>query len=120
MEHHDEHHHNVPYAAIFYLLCIFTGISWLADECREFIPGHGILVTIVLAVAAAKASCVMLYFMHLKFERRWKFVLLAPTFILACGLPLALIPDVGLNYYEVDVPQQPIGDVDHATVVKAH
>jgi len=34
--------------------------------------------------------------------------LLAPTFILAVGLPLALFPDVAVHYYDVDVPQNPI------------
>ena len=29
----------------------------------------------------------------------------AGTAILACGLPLALAPDVGLHYYRTDVPQ---------------
>jgi cytochrome c oxidase subunit 4 len=48
---------------------------------------------------------VMLYFMHLKFEGRWKFVLLAPTIILAMALVAALIPDVGEHYYDVLTPQ---------------
>jgi len=43
--------------------------------------------------------------MHLKFERAWKYVLLAPTTILALGLPLALMPDVGEHYYKQEVPQ---------------
>ena len=70
----------------------------------------GVLAVIVLAIASAKALCVMLYFMHLKFERNWKYVLLAPTFVLACGLPLALLPDVGVHYYDIDVPQNSIAD----------
>jgi cytochrome c oxidase subunit 4 len=67
----------------------------------------------VLAVASAKALLVMIYFMHLKFEGRWKFVLLAPTIILALGLPLALLPDVGAHYYLLDVPQD--REVAHET-----
>jgi cytochrome c oxidase subunit 4 len=47
----------------------------------------------------------MRYFMHLKFEGRWKFVLLLPTAILACGIPLALAPDIGLHYYTPSTPQ---------------
>ena len=119
MENHDEHTHP-PYKAIFFVLCIFTGISWLADELGDFLPSHGVLVFIVLGVATMKALCVMLFFMHLKFEGRWKYVILAPTIILACGLPLALIPDVGLNYYEVDVPQQPLVDAADAEPAKSH
>jgi cytochrome c oxidase subunit 4 len=104
---HDAHAHP-PYKFIFGVLCLFTGISWLADELKDFIPGAGLLAVIVLGVATVKALCVMLYFMHLKFERPWKYVLLAPTCILAIGLPLALLPDIGVHYYVVDVPQDSI------------
>jgi cytochrome c oxidase subunit IV len=62
-------------------------------------------VALVLAVACAKALFVMTYFMHLKFEGGWKFVILAPTAILAVGLMVALAPDIGLHYYTLDVPQ---------------
>src|SRR5258708_23153201 len=66
----------------------------------------GILLTfIVLAVACAKALFVMLYFMHLKFEGKWKFVLLAPTMVLAMAIPAALMPDIGSHYYDYEVPQ---------------
>ncbi len=59
----------------------------------------------VLAVATAKALFVMMNFMHLRFEGRWKYLLLSPTVILAVGLPLALLPDVGVHYYTTDIPQ---------------
>lgn len=109
-----EAHAHPPYKFIFLLLCVFTAISWIADEGKELIPGRAVLAVIVLAVAVAKALCVMLYFMHLKFERNWKYVLLAPTCILAIGLPLALLPDVGVHYYYVDVPQDSLADKSHA------
>ncbi len=97
----DEHH--APYGFIFALLCVFTAVSWLADELKTFglLTNWYVIAVIVMAVAAAKAMCVMLYFMHLKFEQNWKYVLLAPTIILAVGIPLALLPDVGLHYYVV-------------------
>jgi cytochrome c oxidase subunit 4 len=47
----------------------------------------------------------MMFFMHLKFEGNWKFVLLTPTTILAIGLPLALLPDIGASYYTSVAPQ---------------
>ena len=108
-ESHDTHAHP-PYKFIFGLLCVFTGLSWLADELSTFgfELNAAVLAVFVLAIATAKALCVMLYFMHLKFERNWKYVLLAPTCILAIGLPLALLPDVGVHYYVVDVPQDSI------------
>lgn len=97
---HDSHH--VNYFAIFIALLVCTGLSVVFD----LVPLNGVLVTcLVLAVAVAKASFVMTYFMHLKFEGGWKFVILLPTAILAVGLMVALMPDVGLHYYTPDVPQ---------------
>lgn len=101
--HADTHTHpHVNYLLIFGALCIFTLLSVVFDVVELTKPVTAVLV---LAVAAAKALCVMMFFMHLKFEGNWKFVLLMPTFILACGLPLALAPDVGLHYYDQQVPQ---------------
>lgn len=102
---HDEHsqHEHPKYAIIFGALCVFTLISILADVVH--LPWR-VKVVAVLSVATCKAFCVLAWFMHLKFERAWKYVLLAPTTILGLGLPLALTPDVGLHYYTQDVPQQ--------------
>jgi len=104
----DEHtHQHANYLRIFIFLCICTALSWFFDElqARKIIETKAFIATAVLAVAVAKALFVMAYFMHLKFEGKWKYVLLAPTIILAMGLPLALLPDVGVHYYTVDVPQ---------------
>jgi cytochrome c oxidase subunit 4 len=101
----DEHHHSHfgTYVTIFCVLCVFTALSWIADLMH--MANHNVLVVIVLAIATAKALCVMAVFMHLQFERAWKYLLLAPTLILASAIPFALAPDVGLHYYTVDVPQ---------------
>lgn len=112
----DEHsgHPHVNYLLIFIALCICTGLSVLFDvlEINNFI----LLVFLVLGVAVAKALFVMMYFMHLKFEGKWKFVLLSPTIILAIGIPLALLPDVGLHYYTTVTPQSKI----HARAAQHH
>ena len=102
---HDDHsqHEHPKYAVIFGALCVFTLISILADVVH--LP-WGVKVVAVLSVATCKALCVMAWFMHLKFERGWKYVLLAPTTVLALGLPLALVPDIFLHYYQQDIPQQ--------------
>ncbi len=95
--------HHVNYFMIFCALCGLTAASVVADVMQ--FNSKIALIVIVLAIATAKALFVMSYFMHLKFERNWKYLLLAPTAILALGLPLALMPDVGVHYYTVDVPQ---------------
>ncbi len=115
--HHDSHApHHVWYFGVFACLCVLTMLSVLFDVFK--IEGHTtigginlLLAVLVLSVATAKALFVMTYFMHLKFEGRWKFLLLSPTVILALGLPLALLPDVGVHYYPTDIPQNSV----HAT-----
>ena len=104
---HEVFHPKVNYWVIFGFLCVLTGISWLADELgnRGFVNKGLLLIGIVLAVACAKALFVMLYFMHLKFEGNWKYVLLSPTIILAMFIIAALMPDIGSHYYDYEVPQ---------------
>lgn len=98
-----EHGHDVNYLGVFIALCVFTALSVLFDVFEYSNPA--VLIVLVLGVASAKATCVMLFFMHLKFEGNWKFIILAPTTILAIGLPLALLPDVGVHYYINTAPQ---------------
>jgi cytochrome c oxidase subunit 4 len=95
--------HRVHYGLIFVALCICTGLSVLFDLVS--IQSKAVIIVLVLSIAVAKALFVMLYFMHLKFEGNWKYVLLAPTAILALGLPMALLPDIGLHYYDYNAPQ---------------
>jgi cytochrome c oxidase subunit 4 len=100
MHPHDAHH--VNYFGVFVALLVCTALSVVFD----LVPLNGYVVTfLVLAVATAQALFVMTYFMHLKFEGGWKFVILLPTAILAVGLMVALTPDIGLHYYTYDVPQ---------------
>lgn len=106
MDHsHSESHHHVNYFLVFVALCICTAISVVFDVI-ELSPLF--VVVAVLAVAVAKASFVMTYFMHLKFEGRWKYIILMPTAILAVGLMIALAPDMAMHYYENDAMQSRI------------
>ena len=100
---HEHHSHGRTYLLVFCALCVFTLMSIGADYLQ--MANKNILRAIILAVATSKALCVMMYFMHLKFEGAWKYLLLAPTFILAATIPFALAPDIGMNYYTRDVPQ---------------
>jgi cytochrome c oxidase subunit 4 len=95
--------HSREYFLVFLALCGCTLASVAADALQ--FSDHNVTRVIVLAVAVAKALCVLLYFMHLKFERAWKYLLLTPTLLLAASLPIALAPDVSYHYWTVDVPQ---------------
>jgi len=103
-DHDHEHHesHSAAYFRVFIALCGCTAVSVLADTAG--LP-KAPLAVVVLAVAVAKALCVMMLFMHLKFERAWKYLLLAPTTIIALALPVSLRPDIGETYYTTDVQQ---------------
>lgn len=116
-EAHAEEHHDTPhvnYWGVFGALCVLTVLSVLADLLggrQALIDALGRLNTkilvglVVLAVACCKATFVMLYFMHLKFEGKWKYALLAPTMILALAIIAALTPDIGVHYYTLQTPQ---------------
>jgi cytochrome c oxidase subunit 4 len=108
--------HLRTYGAVFLALCVFTVMSIMADVLH--FANHNVTVAIVLAVAVAKALCVMMFFMHLKFERAWKYLLLAPTLILASAIPFALMPDVGMHYYTPDNPQ--LHEYETRNVEKGH
>ncbi len=116
---HDAHPH-VNYFAIFIALCVCTGLSILFDLFKSE-SLRWVIIFLVISVACAKAMFVLTYFMHLKFEGNWKFIVLLPTTILAIGLMIALTPDIGLHYYTPDIPQvnQP-APVPHAADAKEH
>jgi len=104
-------HPHVNYLLIFIALCVCTTLSVLFDIVN--IESKFVLAVLVLAVATAKALFVLTFFMHLKFEGRWKYLLLTPTTVLACGLPLAMLPDIGMHYYVVANPQQTAYALEH-------
>lgn len=101
MSHDHENTHHVNYLMIFGALCICTILSIFFDTLKN----PALIVAGVLAIAVAKAAFVMTYFMHLKFEGMWKFIILMPTAILAVGLMVALAPDMAMHYYTYRVPQ---------------
>jgi cytochrome c oxidase subunit IV len=67
-QHANEHqHHVVPvsiYIIIFVSLMILTGLTVLASQ-KNFGPGNTI---IAVAIAALKATLVILYFMHVRYN----------------------------------------------------
>jgi len=87
---HDEHH-DTPYMAIFWTLAILTLIEW---KFSEWFGVEGIPLWSALgAMAVVKAVMVALYFMHLKFEKRTIYVLLALPLILVVVIMALLSPD---------------------------
>ncbi|RIK72044.1 MAG: hypothetical protein DCC67_19785 [Planctomycetota bacterium] len=54
----------------------------------------------MMGVSCTKAMLVILFFMHLKWEANWKWVVTIPASMMSLLLVLALVPDIGrrMNY----------------------
>src|SRR5262245_20921873 len=100
-EHAEEAH--APYLKVWAALAIFTGIEYFyAYYLNQMFL---ILVLGLLLWAAIKAGLVGWYFMHLKFEGKWVYILIVPACILAAVLVLALSPDVAMKPVDEDVEE---------------
>jgi len=95
----DDHSKNRKsfFAIIFVMLCVLTGMSfWIANSHLMERPLTG--WTAMMAISTAKAMLVILFFMHLWWEKSWKYVLTLPAMIIGVVLVLLLIPDVGNRF----------------------
>ncbi len=97
--HEDAHHDNVRlFLGVFLALCVLTTMSFLTyfDFWRNHVPTE-VSRAFMMAVSCTKAMLVIMFFMHLKWEANWKWVLTVPASIMSALLILALVPDVGLR-----------------------
>jgi cytochrome c oxidase subunit 4 len=97
-DHHEEHGGTGLYITIFIALCCLTSLSFLTyfDFWRAVVP-VGVSRVFMMGVSCTKAMLVIMFFMHLKWEANWKWVLTIPASMMAIFLMLALVPDVGLR-----------------------
>jgi cytochrome c oxidase subunit 4 len=97
---HGDHGGIGKYLLVFLALCVLTLCSFLTytDLWRSHLP-IGVGRTFMMAVSCMKALLVVLFFMHVKYEADWKYVLTIPASIMSLFLVLALVPDIG---YRVD------------------
>lgn len=103
---HDEHaqsahemsHHVGQYVKVFVALCVLTTLSFFTYS--DYWPFHdtpSVGWAFMMCVSCCKALLVMLFFMHLKYEADWKYVLTIPASIMSVFLALALVPDIGMR-----------------------
>lgn len=93
---HESHGGYGVYIAVFIALCVLTAISFAVGNSktlREEAPA--VMMAAMLAVSCAKAMLVILFFMHLKWEANWKYVLTIPASLMSVFLMLMLWPDIG-------------------------
>jgi cytochrome c oxidase subunit IV len=84
------------YLMVFVALCVLTLLSFVVGNSqvlREKAPQ--VMWAAMMAVSCAKAMLVMLFFMHLKWEANWKYVLTVPASMMSLFLVLMLVPDIG-------------------------
>lgn len=99
---HDSQAHGNPmqaYMAVFVALSVFTLVSFIANWASR--QGHitpTMSFAIILGVAVVKACLVGVIFMHLKWDWPKLYFMIAPAFILAPFLVLALLPDIVLYW----------------------
>lgn len=96
---HDDHadHGGIgKYLVVFLLLCLLTMASFLTyfPFWRSHIPTE-VSRALMMAVSCSKAMLVAMFFMHLKWEANWKWVLTVPATFMSIFLLLMLVPDVG-------------------------
>jgi cytochrome c oxidase subunit 4 len=81
------------YLKVFLTLLVFTVLEYaFAGLAQE---SFGLLVGGLVCMALVKALLVALYFMHVRIEGRWVYLLIVPALFLATVLILALYPDIG-------------------------
>ena len=97
---HDDHGHGglMKYVYVFIALCVLTTVSFFTytDYWRDHFDVRAGWF-LMMAVSCSKAMLVILFFMHVKYEANWKYVLTIPASIMSVFLVLALVPDVGLR-----------------------
>ena len=89
-------HHHVNYYLIFTVLVVLTILTVLVAFHR--FQSEAINLLLALVIASAKALCVALFFMHLKFEGKLIYTIFIVPLLLCVLLTVALIPDVLLNH----------------------
>ena len=86
------------YIYVFVALCILTGASFFTySNAWPFHDTPAVGWAFMMAVSCTKALLVVLFFMHVKYEASWKYVLTIPPAIMAVFLMLALVPDIGMR-----------------------
>lgn len=85
------------FVVVFLMLCGLTALSfWIS---RSHLMDYQLAGwAAMMAVSFAKAFLVGMFFMHLLWERRWKYALTIPALIMGTLLVLLLVPDIGLRY----------------------
>jgi len=94
----DSHGGLAQYIYVFIALCVLTSASFFTySDYWPFPNQPKIGWAFMMAVSCTKAMLVILFFMHVKYEASWKYVLTIPAGFMSIFLILALVPDIGMR-----------------------
>jgi cytochrome c oxidase subunit 4 len=95
---HGNHGGLAQYLYVFAALCVLTLCSiFTTSSLWPFHSQPHVGWAFMMAVSCTKAMLVILFFMHVKYEANWKYVLTIPAGFMSIFLILMLVPDVGLR-----------------------
>ena len=85
-----------PYIAVFVILAVVTGLE-LAITTPGLLPAieHNLRIILLVIMSTAKASLVIAYYMHLRYEARWVALIPLAGLGLVAVLVAALTTTVG-------------------------
>lgn len=93
---HEHTSHRGLFITVFVMLCGLTALSfWIANS--HLMDNRVVGWTAMMAVSVAKAFLVVMFFMHLWWERAWKYALVVPSVIMAALLVVLLVPDIAFR-----------------------
>ena len=95
--HHEEHDHAAAFVKVFIGLCVLTAMSFGVGNWDVTMSRPLVGWSLMMAISCAKALLVISFFMHLRWEANWKYVLTIPAAMMSLFLVLMLVPDVGLR-----------------------
>ncbi len=87
--------HGMRWLIVFIVLCALTGVSFWVANSNLMAENRRFGQVLMLAISCGKAMLVVLCFMHLWWERAWKFAVTIPALLIAVILTISLIPDIG-------------------------
>lgn len=88
---------HAPYIKIWAWLLVLTILEYLYALWASTHTSFFLLVLGLMSLATIKATLVGMFFMHLKFEGRWVYIMLVPAAVLASVFVMALYPDIGMR-----------------------
>jgi cytochrome c oxidase subunit 4 len=95
---------HAPYIKVWATLAVLTGVEYV--YALVFKDQFLILVLGLVSLALIKAGMVGWFFMHLKFEKAWVYILIVPACVMAIFLTLALYPDMAMKPVVEENPEE--------------